>query len=128
YFTSFSYLDEEGTNVNTGYNRFSSRINLDYFLSRNLVFQIKFNYTSSTREANYEINNRNIREMAYIKAPNMSIWEHDQDGNLTGEYFTPISSYQGDGLNFFNPVAVADLGSRNTYTNELDNTFTLQYR
>ncbi len=128
FFTSFSYLDEEGTTVNTGYNRFSSRINLDYFLSRNLVFQIKFNYTSSTREANYEINNRNIREMAYIKAPNMSIWEHDQDGNLTGEYFTPITSYQGNGLNFFNPVAVADLGSRNTYINELDNTFTLQYR
>ncbi len=128
YFTSFSYLDEGGTTINTGYKRFSSRVNLDYFLSRNLVFQIKFNYTSSTREANYVINGRNVREMAYIKSPNMSIWEYDQKGNFTGEYFTPISSYQGDGVSFFNPVAVADLGTRDTYTNELDNTFTLQYK
>ena len=47
----------------------------------------------------------NVRQMAYIKAPNMAIWEHDVNGNLTGEYFTPIFSYQGDGNQFFNPVA-----------------------
>jgi TonB-linked SusC/RagA family outer membrane protein len=66
--------------------------------------------------------------MAYIKAPNMTIWERDQDGNPTGEYFTPISSYQGDGVTYFNPVAVADLGTFDTYENGLDNTFTLRYR
>lgn len=133
YFTSFGYLDEGGTTINTGYKRFSTRVNLDYFLSRKLLFQVKFNYTSSTTEKNVELQGnhwrpRNIREMAYIKAPNMSIWEYDAFGNLTGEYFTPINSYQGDGITYFNPVAVANLGRRDEYFNKLENTFMLQYR
>ena len=133
YFTSFGYLDEGGTTINTGYSRFSSRINLDYFLSRNLLFQVKFNYTSSLTERNVELpngwgGNRNIREMAYIKSPNMSVWEYDANGNLTGEYFTPIQSYQGNGVNYFNPVAVANLGRRDENFSKLENTFMLQYR
>ena len=133
YFTSFGYLNEGGTTINTGYSRFSTRINLDYFLSRNLLFQVKFNYTSSLTEKNVELRgnywkDRNIREMAYIKSPNMSIWEHDAYGNLTGEYFTPIQSYQGDGITYFNPVAVANLGRRDEDFSKLENTFLLQYR
>ncbi len=133
YFTSFGYLSETGTTVNTGYKRFSTRVNLDYYLSRKLLFQVKFNYTSSTTDKNLEIKGsywrpRNIREMAYIKAPNMSIWELDVNGNPTGEYFNPINSYQGDGITYFNPVAVADLGRRSERYNQLENTFMLQYR
>lgn len=133
YFTSFGYLDEGGTTLNTGYQRFTTRVNLDYFLSRKMLFQVKFNYTSSTTEKNLELQGsywraRNIREMAYIKAPNMSIMEYDENGNLTGEYFTPITSYQGDGVTYFNPVAVAELGRRDEYYNKLENTFMLQYR
>lgn len=128
YFTSFGYLDEGGTTINTGYQRFSTRVNLDYFLSRNLLFQIKFNYTSSLTESNVELNGRNIREMAYIKAPNMSVFEYDENGNPTGEYFTPIRSYQGDGIGYFNPVAVAKLGRRDEDFSKLENTFILQYR
>lgn len=128
YFTSFSYIDEGGTTINTKSERFSTRVNLDYFLSRKLLFQIKFNYYSNTIEGNLEINRRNVREMAYIKAPNMSIWEYDENGNPTGEYFTPIRSYQGNGVSYFNPVAVANLGRDDRVTNSLENTFVLQYR
>jgi TonB-linked SusC/RagA family outer membrane protein len=128
YFTSFSYVDEGGTTINTSAQRFSTRVNLDYFLSRNLLFQVKFNYNSNTTEGNLRLGGRNIREMAYIKSPNMSIWEYDAYGNLTGEYFTPINSYQGNGVTFFNPVAVANLGMDNRVMNSLENTFLLQYR
>jgi len=128
YFTSFSYLDEEGTTINTGFSRFSTRINLDYFLSRNFLFQIQFNYTSSLRERNANLGGTNVREMAYRKAPNMSVWELDQNGKPTGEYFTPIQSYQGNGVQYFNPVAVANLSRRDDDSNELQNTFMLQYR
>jgi TonB-linked SusC/RagA family outer membrane protein len=128
YFTSFSYVDEGGTTINTNSERFSTRINLDYFLSRNLVFQVKFNYFKNTVEGNLRLEGRNIREMAYIKSPNMSIWEYDVYGNLTGEYFTPITSYQGDGVRFFNPVAVANLGFNDRISDMLENTFVLQYR
>ncbi len=128
YYTSFNYLDENGTTISTGYKRFSSRVNLDYYLSRKLLFQIKFDYTRSTTVSNLNVNGMNIRYMAYIKAPNMTIWEKDENGELTGEYFTPISSYQGDGVTYYNPVAVAKLGRNDTYNDGLDNTFTLRYR
>jgi len=128
YFTSFSYIDEGGTTINTKSERFSTRVNLDYFLSRKLLFQVKFNYYSNSIYRNAEINNRNVREMAYIKAPNMSIWEYDENGNPTGEYFTPIRSYQGNGVSYYNPVAVSNLGRDDRVTNSLENTFVLQYR
>jgi TonB-linked SusC/RagA family outer membrane protein len=127
YFTSFSYVDEGGTTIGTSANRFSTRINLDYFLSRNLLFQIKFNYTNNLIDGNVTLG-KNVREMAYLKAPNMSIMEYDANGNLTGEYFTPIRSYQGDGTNYYNPVAIARLGQNDRIINKLDNTFMLQYR
>ncbi len=128
YFTSLSYIDEGGTTINTSSQRFSTRVNLDYFLSKKLLFSVQFNYTNNKTDGNLEINGRNIREMAYIKAPNMSIWEHDAYGVLTGEYFTPINSYQGGGSDYFNPVAVAKLGKNDKLDNSLNNTFILRYK
>ena len=127
YFTSFSYVDEGGTTINTDSKRFSTRINLDYFLSRKLVFSIQFNYNNNRTASPLTIGDWNIRQMAYIKAPNMSIWEYDTYGRPTGEYFTPINSYQGDGSTYYNPVAVANLGKNNKNANNLQNTFRLRY-
>ncbi|MFY9153395.1 MAG: SusC/RagA family TonB-linked outer membrane protein [Prolixibacteraceae bacterium] len=127
YFTSFSYVDEGGTTINTGAKRFSTRVNLDYFLSKKLVFTVQFNYSNNRIDNNIEIEGKNIRQMAYIKAPNMSIWEHDSNGKLTGEYFNPINSYQGNGYTYFNPVAVANLGKRDKIENSLENSFRLKY-
>jgi len=128
YFTSVSYVDEGGTTINTNSKRISTRVNLDYYLSRKLVFMIQFNYTNNNTNRHVEISNRNVRQMALIKAPNMSIWEYDQYGNPTGEYFTPISSYQGSGSNYFNPVAVANLDKNQRHENHLQNTFRLRYK
>ena len=128
FFTSLGYLDEGGTTINTRSRRFSSRTNLEYFLSRNLLFQIKFNYTNSNTEGNIKLEGKNVREMSYIKAPNMSIWEFDEFGNRTGEYFNPITSYQGSGLSYYNPVAVASLGNNDKKSNELENSYVIQYR
>jgi len=131
YFTSFSYVDEGGTTINTSNKTFSTRVNLDYFLSKKLTFTVQFNYYNAKREGNMEINNRNIRQMAYMKAPNMSIMEHDANGNLTGEYFTrnfdKTGNYQGDGISFYNPVAVANLGKSDEAVNSLENSFKLKY-
>ena len=57
----------------------------------------------------------------------MAIWEHDVNGNLTGEYFTPIFGYQGDGDQFFNPVAVANLSMNDKNDNQVQNSFVLDY-
>ncbi|MBP6967808.1 MAG: TonB-dependent Receptor Plug Domain protein [Bacteroidetes bacterium ADurb.Bin123] len=78
YFTSLSYLDEEGTTLGTAAQRFSTRINLDYHLSRKLLFTVNFSFISNAIDGNVTLGGNNVRSMAYIKAPNMSIWERDQ--------------------------------------------------
>lgn len=127
YFTSFSYVNEGGTTINTASQRISTRVNLDYYLSRKLVFTVQFNYWNNNTDGNLTIEDRNIRQMALIKAPNMSILEYDQFGLPTGEYFTPINSYQGSGASYYNPVAVANLGKNDRIQNQLQNTFRLRY-
>ncbi len=133
YSASVSYVDEGGTTINTNSKRFSTRINLDYILSEKLMYTILFSYTTNNVDRNIAWNEgdkskeMNIRKMAYIKAPNMSIWEYDENGELTGEYFNPITSYQGNGSDFFNPVAVGELGKRNSKDYSLENTFKLRY-
>ena len=137
YFASVNFQNNRGTTMNTSLNRLSTRVNIDYNISSKIRFTVNFNYTNSAKEDNYEFRldldedgdkeKVNVRQMAYIKAPNMAIWEHDENGNLTGEYFTPIFSYQGDGNEFFNPVAVANLSSNDQNQNQVQNSFVLDY-
>lgn len=134
YAASFSYVDEGGTTINTFSKRFSTRINLDYFLSKRMQYTVNFSYfTNNTRKS---INMpgddsfswfRGVREMAYIKAPNMSIYEYDEQGNNTGEYFNPIQSYQGDGQAYYNPVAVARLGKNDNKLTQMETSFKFRY-
>ncbi len=137
YFASVNYQSNDGTTVNTALNRLSTRVNLDYNVSSKIRFSVNFNYSNSAKEDNYDfrldldgdgsLENVNVRQMAYVKAPNMAIYEHDENGNLTGEYFTPIYSYQGDGNEFFNPVAVANLSINDRNDNNVQNSFVLDY-
>ncbi len=139
FFTSLNYSNELGTTLNEGFKRLSTRINLDYTLSKQLSFSVNFDYTNSYKDGNYifkgvDINNDgindnvNIRQMAYMKAPNMSIFKHDQFGNRTNEYFTPINSYQGSGIEYFNPAAIANLSQNDESSNILQNSFVLRYK
>jgi TonB-linked SusC/RagA family outer membrane protein len=127
YAASFSWVDEGGTTINTRSKRFSTRINLDYILSKKLMYSILFSYTTNNVDRNVQVGDWNLREMAYIKAPNMSIEEFDELGNPTGEYFNPITSYQGSGDRYYNPVAVGELGTNNRIEHSLENTFRLRY-
>ncbi len=141
YFTSLNYQTNSGTTLNTPFNRISTRMNLDYKISDKLKFSVNFSYTNSFKEGNYgfrfDLNNNgiidsderkiNVRQMAYIKAPNMSIYEYDQFGNPTGDFFNPINSYQGDGISYFNPVAIANLSSNDVDQNTVLNSYILDY-
>ena len=123
YYTSINYEHDDGTTINTSFQRFSVRANFDYSISDNLRFTTNFSYTNTFRENNPQ----NIRKMAYIKAPNMSIWEFDEHGKPTGEYFTPIESYQGSGTDYFNPVAVSNLGTNDVQGNQIQNNFKINW-
>ncbi len=122
YRVSLNYLDEEGTTKNTGVKRIDTRINLDYRISTKLNFRINFNYSNVLKEDNYRLG-KNVREMAFIKAPNMSIYEYDQNNIPTGEYFTPITSYQGNGYVYYNPVAMVDLSLNDQNQHTSQNSF-----
>jgi TonB-linked SusC/RagA family outer membrane protein len=132
YSTSINYVDEGGTTLKTENKSLFSRINLDYFLSKKLMFSVNFAYNNIQTKGNYEIAFDNkVRQMAYKKAPNMSIRQYDDKGHLTGEYFTRnydnINNYQGDGLNYYNPVAVVNLGKNDKNENKLETSFILKY-
>jgi TonB-linked SusC/RagA family outer membrane protein len=136
YYTSVNYQNNYGNIINTSYQRLSFRVNFDYDISTKLRFTTNFNYNNTFNEEspsttyrflNTDQNTENVRKMAFLKAPNMSIWEYDEYGNQTGEYFTPIESYQGNGVRYYNPVAMAELGKNNNIGNEIQNNFIVDY-
>ncbi len=133
YYASLNSHNNKGTTINTSLKRVTTRVNLDYNVSRKIRFSVNFSYSNSNKEDNYQFRvqgqgRTNIREMAYQKAPNMSIWEYDFKGDLTGEYFNPVESYQGSGLQYFNPVAVGNLSQNDVIENRIANSFTLTYK
>ena len=133
YYTSINHQKEIGTTMNTSFQRFSFRANFDYDISDKLKMNTNINYSNTYKEDNpltplrYKNSYMNVRQLAYIKAPNMSVWEFDEKGNRTGEYFTPIESYQGAGDLYLNPVAISNLGLNDIQGNEIQNNFQLNY-
>ncbi|MCF8392156.1 MAG: SusC/RagA family TonB-linked outer membrane protein, partial [Bacteroidales bacterium] len=146
FFTSLRYLKDKGTTINTDFDQLSTRVNLNYSLSSKLRFTVNFDYSNSLKGDNVQLKSSNvdlvtaydgpddtnnwinIRKMAYVKAPNMSIYEYNENGELTGEYFNPIDSYQGKGDEFFNPVAIGNLSTNDTKRNIIQNSFKLNYK
>jgi TonB-dependent SusC/RagA subfamily outer membrane receptor len=127
FYASLNATQQDGTTLNEAFKRLSTRINLDYDLSRKIKFSVNFTYNNSYRNGNLSLGGRNVRQMAYIKAPNMSIMEHDEFGNLTGEFFNPINSYQGSGISFFNPVAIASQSRNDVQDNTFQNSYVFNY-
>lgn len=140
YFTSLNFQKNYGTTINNSFQRFSVRVNFDYWISKKMQFSTNFNYANTYKEGNAEFedvtvgghyygwdNPLNVRQMAYMKAPNMSIWEYDSEGNPTGDYFNPIESYQGNGTLYFNPVAVGNLSKDDNVGNRVENNFIFNY-
>ncbi|MGI4020990.1 MAG: SusC/RagA family TonB-linked outer membrane protein [Janthinobacterium lividum] len=130
YFASVGYDGEKGTTVGTGLDRINTRFNLDYIVSNNLRFRADVAYTHSLTKGNYyDPTNKklNVRNVAMTKMPNMSIYEYDEYGNLTPNYFSPASNIQGQYPATYNPVAMANTGINNTTNDRVTPHFNLQY-
>ncbi|MEO8253367.1 MAG: SusC/RagA family TonB-linked outer membrane protein [Flavobacterium sp.] len=114
YFTSVGYYKSKGVTVGTGLERINTRLNLDYVVSDRIKFKTDISYTHTDTQRNY-VNSKDsedlIRGVAYTKMPNMSIYEYDERGNLTPNYFSPIGNVQGTYGRTYNPVAMAELAS-----------------
>lgn len=124
YFASIGYLNNKGVTVGTDLTRISTRINLDYNVSEKINFRTDLSYTHSENNKNYS---DKVRSIAYIKMPNMGIYEYDEYGNLTPNYFSPESNIQGQYPNTYNPVAMAYEASNKVVTERVIPKFNLQY-
>ena len=120
YFTSVGYYDSKGVTKGTGYQRINGRLNLDYVVSDRIRFKADLAYTHSKTDRNY-VNGTGggdrLRSVAYTKMPNMSIYEYNNFGELTPNYFSPAQNIQGLYPGTYNPVAMADYAS-NVQTGE----------
>ena len=136
YRASFNWYDAKGTTIGEGYTRLSSRINVDYNISEKLKFSASMAYTYSNTERNYITalkSNYNILNQAFNRAPNMSVYEYDEVGNLTDNFFTPAADLNGNYWknaynSVYNPVAMAKEGFYTNRGNRVTPKLSLQYQ
>ena len=140
YRLSLGYLSQDGTTIGTAFERLSTRLNLDYQLSNRLRFTSEFSFTNSTKTENPEINKKSTLEMAYLKAPNMSIYEMLGPDSASNEFFSAyfnetdiakgniVQNYQDVGDKFYNPVANMIDGENVINSNRILTNLGMQYQ
>ncbi|WP_442794910.1 SusC/RagA family TonB-linked outer membrane protein [Pelobium manganitolerans] len=124
YYGSVGYLNQTGTTVGTDLTRITTKINLDYEVSDKMKFRTDLTYTHVNNNLNYTSSLRNV---AYNKMPNMSPFEYDEYGNITGVYFSPEENIQGKYSGTYNPLAMANEGSSKLYGERITPRFNLSY-
>ena len=90
---SGGYDRESGSIIKQSLDRFTTRMALDYFVSDRIKFSSTFalTFTDNLR------NNGGILGIAYNAMPNMSIYEYDQYGQTTGNYYQMLPSASSAG-------------------------------
>lgn len=124
YYASVGYYNQRGTTKGTGLNRITSKINLDYDVSRRIHFKSDITYTHLNNQRNYT---SGIRNVAYNKMPNMAIYEYDAFGNRSPNYFSPESNIQGQYSGTYNPLAMANAAISTQVGDRITPSFQLRY-
>jgi TonB-linked SusC/RagA family outer membrane protein len=124
YLTSIGYFTQEGTTKGTSLDRLSARINLDYIVSEKIRFQSDVSYTHVDNDNLY---NSRVRDVAYTKMPNQSVYEYDEFGNQSGNLFVPISTAQGTYSGTYNPLAMLSNAVNKQLGDNLSTRFNLSY-
>ena len=120
------YDHETGSIIEQVLNRFTSRVNLDYFVSDRIKIEtnIALTYTKNKK------NNGDLLSIAYIRMPNLSVYEQDRNGNDLEDYYSmlpTVSSQLRDQLDHKNPVALAHLASNDETSYNITPEFKLRY-
>ncbi|GAA4203005.1 SusC/RagA family TonB-linked outer membrane protein [Pedobacter jeongneungensis] len=125
YRASLNYFNQEGTTRGTSLGRLSARVNLDYQVSNKIRFSADIVYTHIDNENLYSTK---VRDIAYQKMPNQSVYEYDEYGNLTSNYFSPLATAQGNYPGTYNPLAMANAASNHQLGERVIPKFSLQYQ
>jgi len=139
YRASLNYFNQNGTTKGTSLGRLSARVNLDYQVSNKIRFSADIAYTHIDNQNLYPSGSRdaNVRDVAYTKMPNQAIYEYDEYGNLTSNYFSPAATAQGSFiydfgnsrvLGTYNPLAMAMAASNQQLGERVIPKFGLQYQ
>lgn len=141
---SGGYDHQTGTIIKQTLNRFSTRLALDYDVSDRILFSTNFALTYTDNHRNWDgSSTKSILGKAYNSMPNMSVYEYDQNGNLTGDFYKMLPSnptkgaggnnnyssyYLTDMKNIGNPVAIAHQAFNNQSTYRITPQFNLRYK
>lgn len=125
---SGGYLTQSGTTIGQDYSKMTSRMNLEYDISKRIKLITEFQFTYSKNKKNLE-NYGTILGIAYKKIPNVGIYEQDENGVDTDNYYNIRSNSQlaGSQKNLFNPVALARLAKNEEVNRRVLPTARLQY-
>jgi TonB-linked SusC/RagA family outer membrane protein len=131
YYASLGYFNQKGTTIGTALDRITARINLDYNVSTRIRFRTDLSFTHSLNDRNYLSsltgNKDLVRSVAYAKMPNMGIYEYNDLGNLTGNYFSPLANIQGGFATTYNPVAMVNSAKNRILSERIIPHFQVQY-
>ena len=104
YFASFGYLDDNGYSLNTGYKRYTTRLNLTTDVKPWLTLNSNVGYTYSESLANGQIaGSENVFEFADKMAPIFPVFLRDEDGALVPDTFYGGYQYDYGVLSGFRP-------------------------
>jgi len=130
---SGSYEHDNGTTIKTSYNRFTTRVALDYNVSDRIRVSTNFSLSYQKNHSNYS----GLLDIARKKMPNMSIYEqypvgHPLQGMDTNAYYTMLQSgsseFNKDQKGYANPVGVAHLAKSIRRAYDLSPELILQYQ
>ena len=120
------YDHETGSIIEQQLDRFSSRVNLDYFVSDRIKIETNIALTYTKNKKNYS----DLLGIAYTRMPNLSVYEQDRYGNDLDEYYSMLPSVSQslqDQLGNKNPVALAYLAKNNETSYNIEPEFKLRY-
>ena len=129
------YDHETGSIIKQQLDRFTTRVALDYFVSDRIKIatNVALTYTDNQKNYTYQVNNQNVDLLsaAYIRMPNLAIYEEDKDGNSLGTYYnmkqTVNSVFRDNQLKYYNPVALANLAKNEETSYNIEPEFKLNY-
>lgn len=141
---SGGYYHQTGTIIQQTLDRFNTRLVLDYDVSDRIRFSSNFALTYTDWQRNWDgSSTSSILGKAYDAMPNMSIYEYDQNGYTTGDYYKMLptnpttgasgdnyysSNYLSDMKAIGNPVAIAHQAFNNQSTYRIIPQFNLRYK
>ena len=124
---SAGYDHQTGSVIEQVLDRFTERTALDYFISDRIKVTTNFNFTYT----NNQKNNGDLLSIAYKKMPNLAIYEEEEDGVSTGEFYhikqTANRAFNNDQKTYVNPVALAKEATNLEKTFNIQPEFILQY-